>query len=76
MTRRVRIVAVLGSLLAVLVAWIAAQAPTPTVISGGDIGFRVESQRGGVPVGRLVIRVDGNWIEPEIALGVRRLGSQ
>jgi hypothetical protein len=42
--------------------------PTPTVISGNDIGFRVEGLRGRTtPVGRLVIRVDGQWVEPEIS---------
>jgi len=38
-------------------------------------GFQVESQRGGIPVGRLVVRVDGRWVEAVFAAGVRRLGS-
>lgn len=42
--------------------------PTPTVISGNDIGFRVEGLRGRTtPVGRLVIRVNGQWVEPELS---------
>jgi len=36
----------------------------PTIISGADLGFRVEGHHGKVPVGRLVIRVDGRWVEP------------
>jgi hypothetical protein len=45
----------------------------PTVISGSDIGFRVEGHKGNTPVGTLVVRVDGRWIEPEFASGVRPL---
>ena len=42
--------------------------PTPTVISGDDIGFRIEGLRGRTtPVGKLVIRVNGQWIEPELS---------
>jgi len=36
----------------------------PTIISGADLGFRVEGHTGGVPVGRLVVRVNGRWVEP------------
>ena len=52
---------------------------TPTVISGNDIGFRVEGLRGGTtPVGRLVIRVNGQWVVPEVSEAVqpRRLTSK
>lgn len=42
--------------------------PTPTVISGDDIGFRVEGLRGKTtPVGKLVIRLNGQWVEPELS---------
>ena len=40
---------------------------TPTVISGSDIGFRVDRQRDGLPVGALVVRFNGKWVEPEFA---------
>ena len=33
------------------------------IMSGEDIGFRVEGWRGSVPSGRLVIRVDEQWVE-------------
>lgn len=33
------------------------------VLSGSDIGFRVERTQDGVPIGTLVIRVDGRWVE-------------
>ena len=37
----------------------------PTILTGEDVGFRLERVRDGVPVGRVVIRVDGRWIEPQ-----------
>ena len=46
--------------------------PTPTVISGSDIGFRIEGLRGRTtPVGRLVIRINGQWVEPELSEAVQ-----
>jgi hypothetical protein len=54
---------------------LSAQAPIPTpdrplitegtvILSGGDIGFRVERTQEGVPVGTLVVRVGGRWVAP------------
>ncbi len=38
----------------------------PYVLSGDDIGFRVEGVVGDAPAGRLVIRgMDGEWVEPK-----------
>ena len=51
----------------------APQGQAPTVISGDDLGFRVETDRGGVPTGRLVVRVNGQWVEPRFSPGLRRL---
>ena len=39
-----------------------------TILSGSDIGFRVERTQDGVPIGTLVVRVDGRWVE---VLGLR-----
>jgi len=33
------------------------------VVSGNDLGFRIDSERGGVPTGHFVIRVNGNRVE-------------
>lgn len=49
------------------------QSNEPRVLSGPDIGFRVERvARDGTPVGSLVVRVDGNWVEAQFQPVVRR----
>jgi hypothetical protein len=59
--------------------WVQAQAPipvpnsTPTVITGNDLGFQVDSTTGGIPTGKLVVKVNGKWIEPKYTIGVRPL---
>jgi hypothetical protein len=40
--------------------------PTPKVLFGEDVGFRVEGVRGEVPTGVIVIKVNGNWIEAQV----------
>lgn len=64
-------------------AWARAQAQAPagqppslqapTVISGSDLGFRIDSRKGDTPVGTLVVRVNGQWIEVDFAMAVKRL---
>ena len=40
----------------------------PRVIAGENVGFRVEGLRGGTtPVGRIVVMVNGQWVEAELA---------
>jgi hypothetical protein len=39
----------------------------PIVLSGSDVGFRVEGQRRDVVTGTLVVRVDGKWIDAQLA---------
>ena len=46
-----------------------AQKVPPTVLSGADIGFRAEGHKGGVPVGTLVVRVDGKWVDAQFSTG-------
>jgi len=41
--------------------------PEPRVVAGPDFGFRVEGDQRGTPVGKLVVRIDGKWIEARIA---------
>jgi hypothetical protein len=41
--------------------------PEPVVLSGADVGFRVEGMIDGVPAGRLVVRSrSGEWVEPRV----------
>jgi len=35
----------------------------PTIVSGSDVGFRIDRTQNGIPIGTLVIRVDGRWVE-------------
>lgn len=61
---------IIGMLIAA--AWAGAQVVavnpvTPTVMTGGDVGFRVEGLRGSTPVGTLVVKVNGQWVAAEIA---------
>ena len=61
------------ALLIVFGGWISAQVlqprpvQPPVVLSGSDIGFRVEGQRGDAVTGTLVVRVDGKWIDAQLA---------
>jgi hypothetical protein len=47
---------------------------TRPVLSGADIGFRIEDyNRRGEPIGRLVVRVDGEWVEAHGAPSITTL---
>jgi hypothetical protein len=37
-----------------------------TVLSGADVGFRITHWDGDVPVGQVVMRINGAWLAPEI----------
>lgn len=49
---------------------------TPTLLSGSDVGFRVEGQKGDAVTGRLMVRVKGQWVEATFATGVQKLHAQ
>ena len=73
--RLVMIPLLLGTLLTAGV-WVRAQAvrpQAPTVISGPDFGFRVDGHNGNAPIGVLVVRINGQWVEVESSVGVKRL---
>lgn len=61
-------------ILGVATAWATAQSVfvepvTPRVVTGSDVGFCVEGLRGGsTPVGTIVIRVNGEWVQAEVTL--------
>ena len=35
----------------------------PTIVVGPDLGFRLERMQNDIAIGKLVVRVDGRWIE-------------
>lgn len=82
MSRRTRLIAVIVISLVVVGAWVSAQVvgvPSQNVggpiISGSDLGFLVETRRESAVVGRLMVRVDGKWVEADFAAAVRKLQS-
>jgi len=38
----------------------------PTVVSGSDLGSRIESNKDNVRVGRLVVRINGVWVDAQV----------
>ena len=46
---------------AVVPGWTPVEPVAPTVISDGDIGFRLLGMRGQTPVGQWVVRINGEW---------------
>lgn len=88
MSQRTRLVCVVAVALLAAGAWVSAQvfpprsadqlfspqrADQPVTLSGNDLGFRIEGRRGDTVVGRLMVRVDGEWVDAEFGGGVRRL---
>lgn len=88
MSQRTRLVCVIAVAVLGVGAWASAQifppqgstqlfspqrADQPVTLSGNDIGFRIEGRRGDAIVGRLMVRVDGEWVDAEFGGGVRRL---
>ncbi len=61
--------------LAAVGAWSHARQPQsnrePEVIFGPQLGFRVDGHRGDTPVGAVVVRVDGKWVEVEFGGKIR-----
>jgi hypothetical protein len=48
----------------------------PVIVSGGDIAFRIEGDRGGTPVGRIVVKQEGKWVATEIGVVARNRMAQ
>ena len=47
---------------------------TDRILSGSDIGFRLEgTDRAGTPLGTFMLRVNGEWVEASISPKVRAL---
>ena len=45
----------------------------PNVVSGADIGFRIDGFDGRQPIGTLVVKVNGRWVEPKTAPALQLL---
>jgi hypothetical protein len=78
MSRRTVIVAVIALLAGVglgVRTWAQVPVPSPSspggVISGADFGFRVESTDKDIAIGKLMVRVNGKWLEARFAGGAR-----
>lgn len=62
--------------------WVSAQALSYTavphrVMTGADLGFRVQGLRGETPVGRFVVKVNDRWVDVEVDhLGPRQLSER
>lgn len=70
------VVAWLGSIAAVGVWAQTLGRSEPKVLAGGDVGFRVDKMEGGAPSGRLVVRINGQWVEASFAAGIARIGTR
>ena len=40
--------------------------PEPKVMFGPDFGIRIEGEQNGVPVGPLVVKLNGKWVEARL----------
>lgn len=38
----------------------------PVVVSGDNVGFRIEWMNGTIPTGQLMVRVKGLWVEARV----------
>ena len=76
-TARKRIALILAWALSLIIIGAIARAQTPAqrgvIISGSDLGFRVERRRGNRVTGTLVVRVNSEWLVAEPAEGVKAL---
>jgi len=49
----------------------------PTIISGNDIGFRVDGwNKDGTPIGRIVVHQEGKWLDVTLSGRVRPLSTK
>ncbi len=73
MSRYVRSIALIACIAAMVGASASAQVvrqtpvDPPIVLSGSEIGFRIVARRGTTPVGSIVVRVNGQWVEADFA---------
>jgi hypothetical protein len=79
--RPIAVVVVLVATLIIAGVWLRAQGrgvgpgpssdlitESPTVVSGENIGFRLERTQDGIAIGTLVVRVDGRWVDTDLRI--------
>jgi hypothetical protein len=81
MSKRTWLVVLVASLLSAVSGALLAQPKVqiinePVVLSGPDFGFRIESYERGKPIGTLVVRLNGRWVEPRSVMQTVPLGSR
>jgi hypothetical protein len=54
----------------------AAAQVAPLVLSGPDLGFRVEAQKDKSVVGRFVVRINGQWLDVETGFAPKVLTTE
>ena len=61
------------------VGWVSAQTVAPPIkvdppilVQGSNLGFRIVARQGDKAIGRLVVRLDGKWVETDGWLTVIR----
>jgi hypothetical protein len=54
---------VLGAAEAPKSTWLSLITEIPIVFSGNDVGFRIERTQDGISVGKVVVRVNGLWVD-------------
>ena len=76
---RLLIAAVILNLTIGAARWVYAQAAAPMIITGSDVGFRVDRDRTrelGTLTGTWVVRYNGEWIVPGPSIRSLPLGSR
>jgi len=44
----------------------------PTIVSGSDVGFRIERTQAGIQIGKVVVRINGRWVDTETPTAAAR----
>jgi len=58
-------------LVAIASAWVSGQMihpqkiDPPIVVSGADLSFRIEGRQGSIAIGKLMVRIEGRWVEAD-----------
>jgi hypothetical protein len=76
--KRIVLAVIWAASLVAVGAWVQAEtlqnpSTNPVIVSGSDLGFRIEGRRGNTPIGTLVVRINGQWVPAESAAGPKAL---